>query len=283
MARAEEAALAPAREGEGGRILAAMRPRQWTTNLLVFAGLLFAAEYDDPVRWAEAIAVFVAYCAASSAASIFNEVRDATQHRLRPDRALKVAAMLAIFAIAIASWFGWVSLAYMAGFLALEAAYTLWLGHVVLIDVLTVAALFVIRAAAGADAVDASVSAWLVVCTALLGLFLALAKRRGELAAADVAGRPPPGGYSLARVDPLLSVVAACTIVAYSLYAFIAPDSWAMAVTIPFVAFGVVRCLLLIRREDLGEEPESTLLGDVPLLATAAAWAVTCAVVLELT
>jgi 4-hydroxybenzoate polyprenyltransferase len=296
MARAEEAVVASAREGEGGGILAAMQPRQWTKNLLLFVGLLFAAEFDDPVRWAEAIAAFVAYCAASSAASIFDDVRDAPQDRLhplkrarpvasgalRPDRALKVAAMLAIFAIAIASWFGWVSLAYMAGFLALEAAYTLGLEHVVLIDVLTIAALYVIRAAAGADAVDASVSPWLVVCTGLLGLFLALWNRRGELGAHG-GGRPPPDGYSLAHVDPLVSIAAVGTIVAYSLYAFTARDSWAMAVTIPFVVFGILRSLRLLRRDDLGEEPESALLSDVPILATTAAWAVASALVLGLT
>jgi 4-hydroxybenzoate polyprenyltransferase len=297
MARAEEAVAAAAREGEGGGILAAMRPRQWTKNLLLFVGLLFAAEFDDPVRWAEAIAAFVAYCAASSAASIFDDVRDAPQDRLhplkrsrpvasgalRPDRALKVAAMLAIFAIAIASWFGWVSLAYMAGFLALEAAYSLGLERVVLIDVLTIAALYVIRAAAGADAVDASVSSWLVMCTGLLGLFLALGNRRGELATPDAAGRPPPDCYSLALVDPVVSIAAVGTIVAYSLYAFTARDSWAMAVTIPFVVFGVIRYLRLLRRDDLGEEPEIVFLSDVPILATTAAWAVTSALVVGLT
>ena len=293
---AARAAPVAAEPSEG--ILAALRPRQWTKNLLVFAGLLFAAEFSDPKRWAQAIAIFVAYCAASSAAYLFNDVRDAEQDRLHPvkryrsvasgafrtDRALKVSAMLAIVAIAIAARFGWSALALMAGFLALQAAYSLGLKHIVLIDVMAIAALFVIRAVAGADAVEVRISPWLIVCTALLALFLALAKRRGELVALGAEGtRPALDGYSFALVDQLVSIVAACTIVAYSLYTFTARDASWMMITIPFVVFGLFRYLLLMHREELGEEPENVLLSDVPILATIAAWAVTCAVILGLT
>jgi 4-hydroxybenzoate polyprenyltransferase len=299
MAEAEQATpAAPAAERQSEGILAALRPRQWTKNLLVFAGLLFAAEYDDPKRWGQAIAIFVAYCAASSAAYLFNDVRDAAQDRLHPvkrnrsiasgafrtDRALKVSAMLAIIAIAIASRFGWGSLALLVGFLALQAAYSLGLKHLVLIDVMAIAALFVIRAVAGAEAVDVPISPWLIVCTALLALFLALAKRRGELVGrGGEAARPVLDGYSFALVDQLVSIVAACTIVAYSLYTFNARDGSWMMITIPFVVFGLFRYLLLMHREDLGEEPENVLLTDVPILATIAAWAVTSAVILGLT
>jgi 4-hydroxybenzoate polyprenyltransferase len=299
MGDAEQVArAAPVAAERSEGIVAALRPRQWTKNLLVFAGLLFAAKYDDPKRWAQAIAIFVAYCAASSAAYLFNDVRDAAQDRLHPvkryrsvasgafraDRALKVSAILAIVAIAIAARFGWSALALMAGFLALQAAYSLGLKHVVLIDVMAIAGLFVIRAVAGADAVDVRISPWLIVCTALLALFLALAKRRGELVAVGAEGaRPALDGYSFALVDQLVSIVAACTIVAYSLYTFSARDSSWMMVTIPFVVFGLFRYLLLMHREELGEEPENVLLSDVPILATIAAWAVTCAVILGLT
>jgi 4-hydroxybenzoate polyprenyltransferase len=275
-----------------------MRPRQWTKNLLLFAGLLFAAEYDDPVRWIEAFVAFVAYCAASSAAYIVNDVLDAEEDRrhplkrtrpiaagaLSPDRALKIAAMLAIFALAAMSWFGWASVAYITGFLALQAAYSWRLKQVVLIDVMAIAALFVIRAAAGAEAVDVRISPWLIVCTALLALFLALAKRRGELTSlGEGAGRGVLAGYSFALVDQLVSIVAACTIVAYSLYTFEAREGSAMMATIPFVVFGIFRYLLLMHREDLGEEPESVLLSDVPILVTIALWALTSALILGLT
>ena len=145
--------------------------------------------------------------------------------------------------------------------------------------------LFVVRAAAGAEAVHVPISPWLLLCTALLALFLALAKRRGELVlvGADATpGRPVLEGYSLALVDQLVSVVAASTVIAYSLYTFTARDSKAMMATIPFVLFGVFRYLLLINRDDLGEEPETILFTDGPLIATLALWAVASAAILAL-
>ena len=272
-----------------------MRPLQWSKNLLVFAGILFAAQYDEPEKWGAAIAAFVAYCAASSAAYLFNDVVDAEQDRRHPskrdravasgalgrERALVFAALLALVGVGVAASLGWASLGYMAGFLALQVAYSLRLKHVVLIDVMAIAALFVIRAAAGAEAVDVRISPWLIVCTALLALFLALAKRRGELVSAVAEkSREVLDGYSLTLVDQLVSIVAACTIVAYSLYTFNAREGSAMMATIPFVVFGLFRYLLLMHREDLGEEPERVLLTDVPILATVAAWAVTSALIL---
>jgi 4-hydroxybenzoate polyprenyltransferase len=279
-------------------MLAALRPRQWSKNLLLFAGIVFAAELDDPERWAQATAAFVAYCLASSAAYIFNDVRDAEHDRLHPlkrhrpiasgavraNRALNVAGILAALAFAIVAPLGWGSLAYMAGFVALQAAYSLGLKDIALIDVMTISGLFVIRAAAGAEAVDVRISPWLIVCTALLALFLALAKRRGELVStgAESPGRPVLSGYSFALVDQLVSIVAACTIVAYALYTFEAREGSAMMATIPFVVYGLFRYVQLMHREDLGEEPENVLLTDVPILATIAAWAVTSAVILAL-
>jgi 4-hydroxybenzoate polyprenyltransferase len=279
-------------------MLAALRPRQWSKNLLLFAGIVFAAELDDPERWAKATAAFLAYCLASSAAYIFNDVRDAPHDRLHPlkrhrpiasgavraTRALNVAGIFAALAFAIVAPLGWGSLAYMAGFLGLQIAYSLGLKDLALIDVMTISGLFVIRAAAGAEAVDVRISPWLIVCTALLALFLALAKRRGELVATGVEGpgRPVLSGYSFALVDQLVSIVAACTIVAYALYTFEAREGSAMMATIPFVVYGLFRYVQLMHREDLGEEPENVLLTDVPILATIAAWAVTSAVILAL-
>jgi 4-hydroxybenzoate polyprenyltransferase len=279
-------------------LLAALRPRQWPKNLLVFAGLIFAAEYDEPAKWGAALAAFAAYCAGSSAAYLLNDVLDAEEDRrhplkrsrpvasgaLRTRLALVIAAMLATAALVVMASFGWQSLLYLAGFLALQAAYSLQLKRLVLIDVMTIAALFVIRAAAGAEAVDVRISPWLIVCTALLALFLALAKRRGELVstAAGGGGRTVLDGYSFALVDQLVSIVAACTIVAYSLYTFEAREGSAMMATIPFVVFGLFRYLMLMHREDLGEEPENVLLTDVPILATVAAWALTSALILGL-
>jgi 4-hydroxybenzoate polyprenyltransferase len=279
---------------------AALRPRQWSKNLLLFAGLLFAAKLGDVTRWLEALLAFVVYCAASSAAYLVNDVRDAPHDREHPIKrlrpvasgelpvraALVLAAVLVAVAFGGAAVLGWGSVAFLAAFLVLQGAYTGGLKHIVLIDVLAIAGLFVIRAAAGAEAVDVRISPWLLICTGLLALFLALAKRRAELVlvgAEETPGRPVLEGYSLALVDQLVSVVAASTVIAYSLYTFTARDSKAMMATVPFVVYGVFRYLLLLHRRDLGEEPENVLLTDAPLLLTIAAWAATCGVILALT
>lgn len=279
--------------------LVAARPRQWTKNLLLFAGLVFAAKLGDAGRWVEAVAIFLAYCAASSAAYLVNDVRDAPADRrhpskrlrpvasgeLAPRRALALAGALTVAALAVAAVLGPWTLAFLLAFLALQAVYTLRLKHLALVDVMTIAGLFVIRAAAGAEAVDVRISPWLLVCTALLALFLALGKRRGELVlvGADATpGRRVLEGYSLALVDRLLAVVTGATVIAYSLYTVTARDSKALLVTIPFVVFGLVRYLLLLHRSDAGEEPEHVLLTDVPILVTVAAWAATCALLLAL-
>jgi 4-hydroxybenzoate polyprenyltransferase len=280
--------------------LAAMRPRQWSKNLLLFAGILFAAKLGDGTRWLEALLAFASYCAASSAAYLLNDVRDAEHDREHPVKrfrpvasgelpartALAVAAVLAVGAFAGVAVLGLGSVGFLTAFLVLQAAYTAGLKHVVLIDVLAIAGLFVIRASAGAEAVDVRISPWLLICTGLLALFLALAKRRAELVlvgAEETSGRPVLEGYSLALVDQLVTVVAASTVIAYSLYTFTARDSKAMMATVPFVLYGVFRYLLLLHRHDLGEEPENVLLSDAPLLLTIAAWATTSATILALT
>ena len=139
------------------------------------------------------------------------------------------------------------------------------------------------RAAAGAIAVDVRISPWLLVCTGLLALFLALGKRRAELelvGANRAPGRPVLESYSLGLVDRLLAGVAVVTIVVYTLYTVTARDSSALLLTVPFVIFGLGRYLSLLRRRDMGEEPENVLLGDIPILLTVAIWAVACAVIL---
>ncbi len=288
------------RRGRTRAALAAMRPRQWSKNLLLFAGIVFAAKLGDSVRWLEAAAAFGAYCAASSAAYLVNDVRDAALDRQHPVKryrpiarveissraALALAAALAALALGAAGALGPWLLAFMAAFLALQAGYTAWLKQLVLVDVMAISGLFVIRAAAGAEAVEVPISPWLLLCTALLALFLGLAKRRAELVLVgtdETTGRPVLEGYSLALVDQLVTVVAASTVIAYSLYTFTARDSKAMMITIPFVLFGVFRYLLLIHRRELGEEPEEVFLTDRPLLGTIAAWAATCAVILMAT
>ena len=285
----------PARRSLPRAALAGCRPRQWSKNLLLFAGLLFAAKLGDAVRWLEAGTAFAAYCAASSAAYLVNDVRDAAHDRthplkrlrpvalgeLSPAAALWLAVGLAVLAGLLVIPLGVVSLAFLAAFLALQVVYSLSLKHIVLLDVFAIAALFVLRSAAGAEAVDVRISPWLLLVTALLALFLALAKRRSELVLPG-SSRPVLDGYSLPLVDQLIAVTVACTIAAYAIYTFTA-HSPALMATIPFVVFGLFRYLLLVHRDDLGEEPENVLLTDRPLVIAVALWAATAAVILALT
>lgn len=274
-----------------------MRPRQWTKNLLLFGGIVFGARLGDPVRWVEAIAAFAVYCAASSAAYLLNDVRDREADRAHPIKcwrpvargeispraALTLAACLAAGAIAVAIPLGLASLGLLAAFAVIQAAYTLNLKHVVLFDVLAIAALFVVRAAAGAEAVHVPISPWLLLCTGLLALFLALGKRRGELVLVQsqaTPGRRVLDGYTLPVIDQFVSIVASATIVAYALYTFTARDSHALMITIPYVVFGIFRYVLLLNRQEIGEEPDQVLVSDLPILAAVAAWALTCGVVL---
>ena len=284
----------PRRRSPAAAALVAMRPRQWTKNLLLFAGIIFAAKLGDPARWAAAVTAFVAYCAASSAAYLVNDVRDAESDRLHPVKrsrpiargelspqvALALAGALALAAVVLAGMLGPMSLACLAAFVALQAAYSLGLKAFELVDVLAIAGLFVLRASAGAIAVDVRISEWLLLCTFLLALFVALGKRRAELGLDGVRARPALDGYSVALVDQLLGIVAAATIAAYTGYALAAHDTRWLVATVPLVVYGLFRYLLLLHRRGLGEEPETLLVEDLPLLITVAVWAAACAVIL---
>jgi 4-hydroxybenzoate polyprenyltransferase len=296
VARPEPAGILelPQRRSGAAAAVVALRPRQWTKNLLLFAGIIFAAKLGDPIRWVEALASFVAYCAASSAAYLLNDVRDVAADRLHPVKrsrpiargelaartALLLAAALGVVALALAAALGPRSLACMVGFVALQGAYSLRLKRLELIDVMAIAGLFVLRAAAGAIAVDVRISEWLLLCTFLLALFVALGKRRAELGLDGVNARPSLSGYSVALVDQLLAIVAAATIAAYAAYALTAHDSRWLLATVPLVVHGLFRYLLLLHRRGLGEEPETLLVEDVPLLVTVAVWAAACAAIL---
>jgi len=275
----------------------ALRPQQWTKNLLLFAGIVFAAKLGDASRWVEAGAAFAAYCAASSAAYLVNDVRDREADRVHPLKqrrpvargdlsvrtALVLAAVLAIVALVLAVALGGESVALLGAFACLQAAYSLRLKHVVLVDVAVIASLFVVRAAAGAVAVRVPISPWLLVCTGLLALFLALGKRRGELVLVEsqaAPGRPVLDGYSLQSVDRMGMVVAFATVVVYSAYTVSAHDSRALPATILFVVFGLFRYVHLIRRRGLGEEPDQVLVTDKPILVAVALWVAACAAVL---
>jgi 4-hydroxybenzoate polyprenyltransferase len=278
-------------------IFEAMRPRQWSKNLLLFAGLVFAGQLVEDEALVQALAAFVAYCAASSAAYLVNDVRDAVHDREHPAKRLRPIASGAVstrsalwlsagltgVAVALAAALGLRFIAYLCAFVALQLSYTFVLKRLPLVDVLGIAGLFVIRAAAGAAAVRVHISPWLLVCTAVLSLFLAFAKRRAELVlvhANGTPGRPVLSWYSLVGLDRVVVGSAVATAAAYTAYAASWHESLDMLATVPFVAFGLLRYLYLIRRRDLGEEPEEVLLTDIPTIAAVLLWAGVAAIIL---
>lgn len=295
-ARAEVVAL-PLRRNATPAALASLRVRQWVKNLLLFAGLVFAGQVDDAQRCLAASVVFGAYCLASSAAYVVNDLHDAAgdrRHpvkRLRPiargelsaAQAISLASAVALMSLALVALLGPASVALLIGFLALQAAYTSFLREIALVDVFAIASLFVIRAAAGAVAIDVPISPWLLVCTGLLALLLALGKRRAEATRpSETAARRSLAVTTPALLDQLLTVVAAATLAAYVAYTLTAQRSGLLILTIPFVVYGVFRYLVLVHHRQAGEDPENILLGDRPTLVTVACWTASCAVLLQL-
>ena len=291
--------VTPAWRPRAALLVSALRVRQWAKNLLLFAGLLFAVRLGDWTNWLEAGAAFAAFCLPSSAAYLVNDVCDADRDRAHPVKRLRPVARGALsprlalgasgslFAVAagIGLTVGFPFVLFLAGFVLLQLAYSLALKHILVLDVVVIAGLFVLRAAAGAATIHVRISPWLLLCTALLALFLALAKRRGELLLVRIGetpGRRVLAGYSLPVVEQLLALVAAATVVAYSVYTFTARDSLEMTVTIPLVLFAVLRYLLLVHRDGVGEQPERVLLTDRPILVSAALWACSSALILTL-
>ncbi|HXX30384.1 MAG TPA: decaprenyl-phosphate phosphoribosyltransferase [Myxococcaceae bacterium] len=266
----------------------ALRPRQWTKNLAVFAPLVFARAIFVPGAALAATLTFLAFCFLASGLYVVNDWVDQTQDRLHPEKKSRPIAAGEIGpwgagALVAGCWVAGGALAGLAGpnvvptalaYLVVELAYTFWLKRYVIVDALVIATGFVLRVYAGAEAVHVPVSNWLFLCALLLALFLALAKRRNELDSLEHAAhghRPALADYSLALLDQMLTVVAASCIVAYALYT-VAPDtvekvgSDRMKFSLPFVVYGIFRYLYLIHRKGAGGSPERVLLSDVPTL-----------------
>jgi decaprenyl-phosphate phosphoribosyltransferase len=282
---------------QGARALAAaVRPKQFTKNLLTLAGIVFAAKVTSLDAWSHALLAFGVYCAASSAAYLLNDIHDLASDRLHPVKRLRplasgrlplAAARWAIpvfvaAALGGSAFLGHRSLGWLVLFLVVQAAYTLWLKRVPLLDVALIASLFEIRAVAGAEAIGVPSSGWLLACTPLLASLLAFGKRRAELEL--VRGGSTPGRtvlrwYSRRRVDLLLVVSGVSAVSAYTAYALAGPTPW-LATTLPFVLVGVARYFTLLYRHGAGEEPENMVLTDSVLMTSTALWAILCAVVL---
>jgi 4-hydroxybenzoate polyprenyltransferase len=282
-------------------LLVSLRPHQWAKNLVVLAALAFSKHLFDPDPLLRAGLAFAIFCALSGAVYLVNDLRDVEQDRrhplkrLRPvasgalaPRAAAVAAVLLVVVGLGVSLFLGIPFALAAlAYLGLNGAYSFGLKDIVILDVLAISLGFVLRAVAGALAIDVHFSSWLLVCTILLALFLSLAKRRHELVTLEAAAaghRRILAEYSPYLLDQMISVVTASCLMAYAFYTM-APETVEkyrterLALTIPFVLYGIFRYLYLVHRREEGGSPTDVLLTDRPLLAAVALWAVVVVVI----
>ncbi len=284
-------------------LLKTMRPKQWTKNVFVFAALVFDKKLLNPVYAARTFAAFLLFCMMSGAVYIINDIADRDKDKLHPKKRnrpiasgrlpLPHAKAAATVLVGTSLWLGYVispPLALiLATYLVLNIAYSFVLKHLVIIDVLTIAAGFVLRVAAGTVVFPVErFSPWLYVCTTLLALFLALSKRRQEIVLlADGANshRRILDEYNLYFLDEMLGLVSSTTLIAYALYTFSAPNlpsNHLMMLTIAFVLYGLFRYMYLIHVQKETAPPDEVLLKDKPLLLDVVLWVVTAAMVLYL-
>lgn len=289
-------------------LVIATRPKQWTKNLLVYLALFFTVEetwspgdLDSlmPLLGRTTLA-FVIFSALSGAVYLVNDIIDVERDRLHPRKRLRPIASdqlpapvawgagLALMAGGLGSafvlepLFGVTSVAYAATMVV----YTFVLKRIVLVDVFAISAGFVFRAVAGAAVLQVPISPWLYICTGLGALFIALSKRKCELAlAGDAAAgqRDTLDWYTQSLLDQLIAVVATSVVLTYGLYTFTAenlPDNHSMMVTIPFVVYAVFRYMYLVHTRHLGENPEDIIISDVPLIAAVLAWLATAGTIL---
>ena len=292
-------------------MLVSVRPRQWYKNLLIYLAFFFTInEAWSPTADISAslglfgvtTLAFLLFSALTGAVYLVNDILDVEGDRLHPRKrhrpvasgrlpvtaAWAFAAVLAVIglggAFALEPMFGVIAGVYVLA----NVAYSLALKHIVLVDVFVISGGMVLRAVAGAAIMQVPISPWLYLCTALAALLLALIKRRSQLVSAgeDAASqRPSLSRYTVESLDRLIVITATASLIGYSLYTFTAPnlpDNDAMMLTIPFVAFGLFRYIMLSGSVDAGENPEDLLMGDKPLIATALLWLGSAAVILAL-
>jgi 4-hydroxybenzoate polyprenyltransferase len=291
----------------GGGTLAAdllqiLRPMQWAKNTVLFAALIFSKHLFILANTLTVLAGFVCFCAVASGAYVMNDLRDCERDREHPLKSLRplpagrigrgqaIALSLVLMtagttgALLLGRAFGLLTLVY----LGLQVAYTFALKEVVIIDVMAIAAGFVIRAVAGGVIIDVPISPWLIICTFLLALFLGFSKRRHELVLLEDRAtdhRASLKEYSPYFLDQMISVVTASTVVAYAIYT-VSPEvqeklgTEQLYLTIPFVLFGIFRYLYLVHQREEGGNPTQLLLRDRPLLADVVLWVVTASVLL---
>lgn len=280
-------------------LLKTMRPKQWTKNLVVFAGIIFAQKLFTDIYLLKSMAAFAIFCGLSGSVYIINDLVDIERDRAHPLKKYRplasgqLSAKLAagfVVLTTVASLggafrlnipFGLIALAYFA----LTTVYSFRLKNVVIVDVLAIAIGFVLRAVAGAVAITVNISPWLLVCTFLLALFLALTKRRHELLLLEGnahSHRKILDEYKPEMLEQMISVVTSSTVMAYSLYTFTSGHSVYLMGTIPFVIYGIFRYQYLVHRKDIGGSPESVLFKDLPMVVNIALWVASCSLILYL-
>jgi 4-hydroxybenzoate polyprenyltransferase len=280
-----------ARMSAARALLVAMRPPEWIKNLLVYAGLLFSQQFDDPGRVLDATLAFVAFCAISSAGYLINDLRDVAFDRQHPEKrhrpiasgtlpertALVSAVVLALFAVVMPLLAVSAEVAgLVAGYGAITIAYSLILKRLVILDVMTISSLFILRVVAGAVAVDAHASEWLLVCTGMLALFLGFTKRRQEAMEEiedNAETRPVLEHYSLPFLDQMVSMVTAAAIISYAVYAVDSPRIGSeMLATAPSVLYGIFRYLYLIYDRRDTRSTAAILTGDPGMIFAGVSW-----------
>ena len=277
-----------------GALFQSLRPRQWPKNLLVFAGLVFSLNLFNLTDLLRTLAGFVVFCLLSGGVYLVNDLADVEKDRLHPLKRLRPiasgrlrlgAAKTAAVVVGVIGLAGSFALDWRFGlvgsaYFLLELAYSFRLKHLVVLDVMTVAAGFALRAVAGTVLVHVTLSSWLFVCTILFALFISLAKRRHELITLANGGaghRAVLENYSETLLDQMMAVATSSSVIAYCLYT-IAPETIAkfgthnLMLTVPFVLYGVYRYLYLVYRKEMGGAPEQALLGDFPLLVDVLLW-----------
>lgn len=276
------------------------RPLQWTKNLVVLSALVFGGQADSPSHVVRAFIAVLAFVLVSSAGYIWNDWWDRERDRVHPEKchrpiasgqvepsaALVWGACLLITAAALSLLVSPSLIAIIAIYTLLMVAYTTYLKHMPVLDVVVIAVGFVLRAVAGAVAVDVAMSRWLLVCTLLLSLFLGYGKRRHEfisLGRRAALHRPALGFYSMRLLDGLILTTAGLTLLAYTAYAATTATvttHWPMLLTVPIVAFAVGRYLGLVFRHNSGGSPEAILVRDRPLVLAIGCWALAMVAIL---
>jgi 4-hydroxybenzoate polyprenyltransferase len=268
------------------------RPQEWIKNVFVFAGLLFSGKSNQSHEVVEAVLTFVCFCLVSSAGYYLNDLLDVELDRQHPKKrfrplaarelseraAITIAPILAAVAIAVAfAAVNWQVGLMVVGYGVAQVAYSLGLKQIVIVDVMTLAGLFILRVAAGASAVEAHASEWLILCTGMIAMFLGFTKRRQEAVSElheGTASRPVLEHYSLPFLDQMVSLVTTGTVISYAIYTVNSPIVGSqMMLTIPPVLYGIFRYLYLIYDRSDDRSTSAMVVGDRGMIAAGAVWA----------